>query len=101
MNNITTPNSTELQTLIDICQKNDVAKLGVFGSYARGEETSDSDLDLLVWFSKDKSLIDLVRLQREFSEALEIKVDLLTEGAISPYLRDQILSELRILYEEK
>jgi len=47
---------------------------------ARGEETEESDVDLLVRFARPKSLLDLVRIEREFSEALGRKVDLLTEG---------------------
>jgi uncharacterized protein len=85
--------------LIDICRQNDVARIGVFGSSARGEATPDSDIDLLVEFSKRKSLLSLVTLEREMSVALGKKVDLLTEAAISPYLRDRILRDLRIIYE--
>src|SRR3989442_15415007 len=85
--------------LIDICRHNDVARIGVFGSSARGETTADSDIDLLVEFSKRKSLLSLVALEREMSVALGKKVDLLTEAAISPYLRDRILQDLRIIYE--
>jgi predicted nucleotidyltransferase len=85
--------------LIDICRRNDVAKIGVFGSSARGDTTTDSDIDLLVEFSKRKSLLSLVALERQISAALGKKVDLLTEAAISPYLRDRILRDLRIIYE--
>lgn len=85
--------------LIEICHKNDVAMIGVFGSMARGEATKDSDIDLLVKFSKRKSLLALVRLEREISTALGGKVDLLTEAAISPYLRDRIKRELKVIYE--
>jgi predicted nucleotidyltransferase len=85
--------------LIDICHQNDVAMLGVFGSMARGEATEHSDIDLLVRFSKGKSLLALVRLEREISTALGREVELLTEAAISPYLRDRIKRELEVIYE--
>jgi len=85
--------------LIEICHKNDVAMIGVFGSMARGKATEDSDIDLLVKFSKGKSLLALVRLEREIATALGRKVDLLTEAAISPYLRDRIKRELQVIYE--
>lgn len=75
--------------------------VGVFGSMARGEAKKKSDIDLLVRFSKRKSLMALVRLERELSQALGHKVDLLTEAALSPYLRAQILKETRIVYEER
>ena len=85
--------------LEEICRRNDVELLLLFGSAARGEDTEQSDVDLLVRFSKRKSLLDLVRIEREFAEALGRKVDLLTEGSLSPYLRDQILGEAAVLYE--
>jgi predicted nucleotidyltransferase len=91
--------SFDIDQLIRICRENDAAMVGVFGSVARGEDTSTSDLDLMVKFSKRKSLLDIVRLERELSTVLGKKVDLLTEAAISPYLRDRILSELRVIYE--
>ncbi len=49
--------------------------------------------------AKPKSLLNLVKLERELSTALQRKVDLLTEMAISPYLRDRILRELKVIYE--
>jgi predicted nucleotidyltransferase len=89
----------DTKKLIEICHQNDIAMIGVFGSMARGEATKDSDVDLLVKFSKGKSLLTLVRLEREISMALGRKVDLLTEAAISPYLRDRIKRELKVIYE--
>ena len=85
--------------LIEICRKNNVAMLGVFGSVARGEATEQSDIDLLVRFSKRISLLALVRLEREVSTALGWKVDLLTEAAISPYLRDRIKQDMQVIYD--
>ena len=91
--------SFDTDRLIEICRKNDVAMVGVFGSAARGEITKQSDIDLLVKFSKRKSLLALVRLERELSNALGRKVDLLTEADISQYLRERILRELQVIYE--
>ncbi len=90
-----------LDQLIDICRQNDVSMVGVFGSMARGEARKNSDIDLLVRFSKRKSLLAIVRLERELSEALGRNVDLLTEPAISPYLRERILKETQVVYEER
>ena len=89
----------DTQKLIQICQENDVVKIGVFGSFARGESTENSDIDLLVEFKKPKSLLKFVALERQLSEALGNKVDLLTEASISPYLLQQIKSELKLIYE--
>jgi uncharacterized protein len=89
-----------LSKLIDICSQNDVSMIGVFGSMARGDAEKKSDIDLVVRFSKRKSLLSIVRLERKLSEALGRKVDLLTEGALSPYLRERILKEMRVVYEK-
>lgn len=89
----------DTQELVKICKQNDILKIGVFGSFAKGEFTEDSDIDLLVEFGKPKSLLKFVKLERQISEILGRKVDLLTEASISPYLREQIKSELRVIYE--
>lgn len=86
----------DLSQLIDICRQNDVSMIGVFGSMAQGESKRKSDIELLVRFSKRKSLLAVVRLERELSEALGRKVDLLKEGALSPYLRERILQDCGI-----
>jgi uncharacterized protein len=88
----------DLSRMIDICRQNDVSMIGVFGSMARGEAKKKSDIDLIVRFSKRKSLLAIVRLERELSEALGRKVDLLTEAALSPYIRDSVLKELKVVY---
>ncbi len=85
--------------IISICRQNDVAMVGVFGSFARGETTDQSDLDLLIRFAKRKGFLALVRLERELEAALGRKVDLVTEAAVSPYLRERILADLQVLYE--
>ena len=75
-----------------------VRRAGVFGSYARGEATSGSDLDLLVDLPPGSSLLDLVGLQLDLSEALGVEVDANTYRAIHPMLREQILAdEVRVL----
>jgi len=71
--------------------------IAVFGSYARGEETPESDIDILVEFADRKSLFELVRIERELSEQLGIKVDLLTRKSISPYLIEGIEQEMEAI----
>jgi len=87
--------------LLRICKENDIAFLAIFGSLARGDFTRDSDIDLLARFSKTKSLLELVRIERVISEALGRKADLLTEASISPYLRNRIKREMKVFYEKK
>lgn len=90
----------EIETaLVSILGKYGVRKIGLFGSYARGEERTDSDLDVLVEFEKRKSLLTLVRIERELSEHIGVKVDLLTEQALSPYLVERIKANLKVIYQ--
>ena len=84
--------------LVDICKRNDVTLIGLVGSMARGEATDRSDIDLVVRFAKPKSLIGMITLEQQLAAALGRKVDLLTEAALSPYLRDRILRDLRVIY---
>ena len=74
-------------------------RVSIFGSYARGESTPESDLDIIVEFSERKSLLDIVGIEQELSEALDIKIDLLTEKSISPYLIERIKKEMVVIYE--
>ena len=67
--------------------------------FVKGDFTKKSDIDLLARFSKPKSLLDLVRIERVLSEVLGRKTDLLTEASISPYLRDRIKNEMEVVYE--
>ena len=85
--------------LVAILSKYDVQKIGIFGSYAKGVQRPNSDLDVLVNFKNVKSLLTLVRIERELSESIGVKVDLLTEQSVSPYLIDRIKLELKVIYQ--
>jgi len=85
-------NTDELKSKISkILKGHGIAKAGIFGSYARGEQNKKSDIDILIEF--DGSLLDLVKLERELKEKLGIKIDLLTYSSISPYLKKRIFQE--------
>ena len=88
------------EELLDICRQNDISSLELFGSYARGEQKQDSDLDLLVTFSKGKSLIDHIRTEKAFESLLGKKVDLITERSLSPYITPMVKTDLKKLYYE-
>jgi predicted nucleotidyltransferase len=88
----------DARELVEICKANGATLVGLFGSMARGEATENSDIDLLVRMAKPKSLLSMVALERQLTDAAGRKVDLLTEGALSPYLRERILGELQVLY---
>ena len=82
-----------------ICREYDVDRLSVFGSVARGEATKESDIDLLVHFSKPKSLLTIIGLEEQIEAIIGKSVDLLTEAALSPYIRESIVQDLVVIYE--
>jgi predicted nucleotidyltransferase len=59
-----------------------VLKVGIFGSFARGDNKKGSDIDILVEFKESLSLLTLIKLENDLSEILGIKVDLVTTGAL-------------------
>ncbi|MBD3220315.1 hypothetical protein GF314_03655 [bacterium] len=89
----------DTETIVRICRAGGATQIALFGSVARGEATPDSDVDVLVRFGRPISLLSLVRLERELSEALGRDVDLLTEAAVSPYLRERIEREKKVLFD--
>ena len=72
--------------------------LGVFGSYARNEQTSLSDIDLLVRFFDGASLFDLVGLADFLEEKLQIKVDIVSERAVRSELKERIYNNFRVYF---
>ncbi|MFQ5629927.1 MAG: nucleotidyltransferase family protein [bacterium] len=71
-----------------------IKRLGIFGSYSRGEPTEDSDVDILVEFDQPIGL-DFVELAYQLEDLLKIKVDLVSKKAIKPkmwkYLKDDVI----------
>lgn len=84
--------------IVSILKGHGAKKIAIFGSYARGDVNPESDLDILVEFSERKSLLEIVGIEQELSEVLGIKVDLLTEKSISPYLIEGIKKEMAVIY---
>ncbi|MFM8917381.1 MAG: nucleotidyltransferase family protein [Bacteroidota bacterium] len=68
--------------------------VGVFGSYARGEENEKSDLDILIDFDIKVDLLELIGMEQELSEFLGIKVDLVTLRSVNASLKPYIISDL-------
>jgi predicted nucleotidyltransferase len=89
----------DFQRLIEVCRAHGTRKITLFGSFVRNEAGPESDIDLIVAFSEPTGLLSLVRLERELSELLGRPVDLVTEEAISPHLRERIHREERVIYE--
>jgi predicted nucleotidyltransferase len=85
----------EIKTrIVPILKQSGVKRAGIFGSYARGEQTKDSDIDILIEVKGRKfSLFDLVGLELELKKVLRKDVDLITYKGIDPYLKKRILKE--------
>lgn len=77
----------------EISEKYHVSEIGVFGSYSRGDQEDDSDIDILVSFSKPVGFIKFMRLEFYLSELLGKKVDLVTRDALKPHIGKIILRE--------
>jgi uncharacterized protein len=75
-------------------------RIGIFGSYARNEETTESDIDILVKFKETLSLFDLAKIHRELSQILGKDVDLVTEPSVkNERLKRYIYNDLKIIFE--
>lgn len=71
-----------------------IKQIGIFGSCIRGEEETESDLDILVEFYKPIDIFKFMELERFLSEKLDIKVDLVSKKALKPFIGRKILKEV-------
>ena len=79
--------------ILRIAAEHGARNVRVFGSAARGDAGPESDFDFLVDMEPGRSLLDVVGLSQELEELLLRRVDVLTDGGVSPYLRDRIYAE--------
>jgi predicted nucleotidyltransferase len=81
------------EKITPILQQYGITKAAIFGSLAKGEAKTSSDVDILVEIKSDASLLDFVGIKLELEEALGRKVDLVEYDTIKPLIREKILSE--------
>ena len=97
--------STQAMThkIVDYFKTQPIKKAWLFGSFARGEETPDSDVDLLVVYDRSQpiGLFKYARMRREMEELLGRKVDLVEEGTLRPAAHKTANKEKKIIYERK
>jgi predicted nucleotidyltransferase len=79
--------------ILQIAASHGARTVRIFGSMARGEAGPDSDVDILVNLNPGRSLLDIVAIKQDLEDLLGRKVDVVTEAAISPYIREQVLKE--------
>ena len=79
--------------ILPVLKEYKVKKAGIFGSYARGEQKKNSDVDILVKVGDEVGLIEIIRLKRMLQKAVKRKVDLVEYGTIRPELKENILRD--------
>jgi len=83
------------KTMPSIKAKYHIKQLGIFGSFVRNEQTEESDVDILVEFDSPIGFFDFVRLERQLSETLNKKVDLVSKKALKSAIREEVLKEIK------
>ena len=86
------------KVVVPILRSSGVEYAALFGSMSRGDDTRESDVDILVRFNKPVSLLKHVNVSFALRDALHKKVDVVTEQGLSKYLAPHIKQDLRILY---
>lgn len=90
-----------LQKNTDLFEKYGVSYAGLFGSRARGEHRENSDYDILVQMARPIGLFAFTGFEMELAGRLGKKVDLMTDRAVSPSIKESILRDLKIFYGER
>jgi predicted nucleotidyltransferase len=81
------------QRILTILRQHDVMRAAIFGSFATGTARDESDLDILIEFGSDKSLLDLAGLKVDLEEILDREVDVVTYRGLHPRIRERVLRE--------
>ncbi|MBU0729146.1 MAG: nucleotidyltransferase family protein [Proteobacteria bacterium] len=81
------------EEILSIAQSHGAISLRLFGSLARGDDHPESDIDFLVEMEPGRSLLDLIAMKHEIEDLIHKKVDVLTEQALSPYIRKDVLRD--------
>lgn len=87
--------NTEL--IKQIAARHGASRVRIFGSYLHGTQKDDSDIDLLIDLEPGRGLFDLVAMKRDLEREIGKHFDVVTEGALSPYIQEDILREARPL----
>lgn len=89
----------EIQKLLtahkeELRKRYDIEKIGIFGSFVRGEQKKTSDLDIIVDFKEVPDLLKVIELERYLEELLGVKIDLVRKQAVREELKERILNEV-------
>lgn len=94
MTNLSEIKAVLLEHKDELQQKFKVSKIGIFGSYARNEQSKTSDTDILVEFTEPVGLFDFMDLEDYLGKLIHNKVDLVSKKALKPYIGKHILQEV-------
>jgi predicted nucleotidyltransferase len=86
---------------VPVFQKYHIRKASLFGSYARGEATMESDVDVLIDPPEKMTLFDLAGMKLDLEKTLCKSVDVVTYNGLHPLLKKYVLADQKLLYEEK
>ncbi|MGL5510852.1 MAG: nucleotidyltransferase family protein [Microcoleaceae cyanobacterium] len=81
------------QEILEITNRYGASNVRVFGSVARGEDTTQSDIDFLIELKPDCSLLEQIGLMQSLEDLLECKIDLVEPDTLHPLIKEQILQE--------
>ena len=92
---------TIIQLLADYFKTQPVLKAWLFGSFSRGEQTADSDVDILVIYDRKQriGLFKISEMQLVLEDLLGRKVDLVDESTLFPWVVDNINQDKKLIYE--
>ncbi len=79
--------------ILRIASRYGARNIRIFGSRAKGNAASDSDLDILIELEPDRTLFDIIAIKQDLEDLLGCSVDVVTEASLNPYIRDRILQE--------
>ena len=96
------PIELPIEAIATLCRKYQVSELSIFGSALRPDFSEHSDIDLLVTFKPEARIgLEYVQFQRELAAVIGRKVDLVSKTGLKAVIREQVLAEAQVLYEDR
>lgn len=87
-----------IEKLVSYLQKQKVQEIGIFGSFARNEMNANSDIDVLVEYSRGTTILDIVKMKQDLFSLLGRKVDLVSKRAVRKQIMENIKNDLQTVY---
>ncbi len=94
-------NAALVETLRHYFKNQPVLKVWLFGSFARGDENSGSDIDILVTFDEGVGLFKYASMQSDLEDILKKDIDLVSETSLLPWVKESVLNDRVLIYERE